>query len=544
MTDFTLDQPLPTDRLVSPAYAATRAERIALRVLQLGALAAVLTVSTYRVFELDRFFVPKEVVLHLTSAVAAFFVVRSFGRTDFRKIDLLLVAFLLLGAASTVFATNPWAAGRALAISVSSVALFWIARALRNAGLGGPLLVAIGIAVTLAAATSLAQAYGLRLDIFSVNRAPGGTLGNRNFVGHVAAFGLPVLLYAVLMARNAARFLAGSIGIAATSAALVLTRSRGAWLAAAVVGAVVIAAMIGSPGLRSDRRTWGRLLLILLFAGGAVAAALTIPNTLRWRSDNPYLESVQGIAAFDEGSGRGRLIQYERSLVMTASHPLLGVGPGNWPVVYPEYAARRDPSMNPSEPGMTYNPWPSSDWIAYIAERGPLAAAVLGLVLFTLALGGLRRLVTAQDRDTGLLAMARVGIIAGAVVAGAFDAVLLLAVPAILFWPALGALLPEAPRDLAPRSRVAPAFLMFVIAIAAAIGGAKSIGQVMAMDLYAVRGDRASLRTAAMLDPGSYRVHLRLARGGKRTERCEHAIAARDLYPSSRAAKSSASGCK
>ena len=42
--------------------------RLALRVLQLGALAVVLAASTYKVFELDRYFVPKEVALHITAS--------------------------------------------------------------------------------------------------------------------------------------------------------------------------------------------------------------------------------------------------------------------------------------------------------------------------------------------------------------------------------------------------------------------------------------------------------------------------------------------
>src|SRR5690606_41436178 len=47
-------------------------------------------------------------------------------------------------------------------------------------------------------------------------------------------------------------------------------------------------------------------------AAGA-AAAIFIPNRLDWRSDSPYAETFTHIAAYSEGSGRGRLIQYRRS---------------------------------------------------------------------------------------------------------------------------------------------------------------------------------------------------------------------------------------
>ncbi|MEW5931505.1 MAG: hypothetical protein AB1941_28895, partial [Gemmatimonadota bacterium] len=85
-----------------------RAERIALRVLQLGALAVVLAAAGYKVFELDRFFVPKELVLHLTAFLAGLLVLGAARRGSATRVDALLLAFLALGAVSAVFATNPW----------------------------------------------------------------------------------------------------------------------------------------------------------------------------------------------------------------------------------------------------------------------------------------------------------------------------------------------------------------------------------------------------------------------------------------------------
>jgi O-antigen ligase len=527
------------------------AERSALRLLQIGAIAVVLVVSTYRVFELDRFFAPKELAFHATAVLAGLLALGSVARVRRARVDLLLLGYLLVSVASAALATNPWAGWRAAAISVSSVTVFLIARALRDAGLARAVVATVAFAVVLASLTALAQAYGLRLDLFSMNRAPGGTLGNRNFVGHAAAFGLPCVLYLVLRARSTVRFIVAGCGLAIVSAALVLTRSRGAWLAAVVVLAVFLLAMLFASALRRDGRTWARLLVAIVLAGAAVAAALAIPNTLRWRSDNPYLESVQGIAAFDEGSGRGRLIQYERSLIMALHHPVLGAGPGNWPVVYPAHAVRRDPSMNPSEPGTTYNPWPSSDWIAFVSERGPVATLLIGLAMLSMALAGLRRLLSATHPRDAMLATALLGTIAGAVVAGAFDAVLLLAMPALLVWMTLGALSQDGPAQgridpPAPETRRRPLLiLLFLVLIAgSAAGAARSAGQLMAMDLYAVRGDRASLSRAATLDPGNYRVRLRLARGGKRAERCEHARALYAMYPNSVAAREAARRCR
>ncbi|HEU4886593.1 MAG TPA: O-antigen ligase family protein [Thermoanaerobaculia bacterium] len=502
----------------------------ALRVMQLGAVAIVAAVATLHVFELDRFFVPKELVLHLTALIAGYAAVR----VSMTRVDRLLALFLLVSAVSALFATNPWLAVRAVAVSVSGVVLFWIARALREGGLGRPLLNTLAFAVVLCAVTSLLQTYGVELTIFSENRAPGGTLGNRNFVAHIAAFGLPLVLLTALRGRSV---FPGAIGATIVIASLVLTRSRAAWLAFAAVLIVFCIALLASAAVRRDGRTWRRLAMMAILIVGGVAAALLIPNTLKWRSDNPYLETVKRVADYQEGSGRGRLVQYEQSMRMALRHPILGVGPGNWAVEYPEHAARHDPSLSDSEGGATSNPWPSSDWVAMVAERGPVAAVLLALAFLSMFADAVKQLRTAVDVDEGLLAATLLGVIVGAGVTGMFDAVLLLAVPTFLVWAALGAL--SVPTAAVPARRIIPIILIVI----AGLGAARSSMQLIAMQIYATRGDRASLTRAAWIDPGNYRVRLRLARMGRRQQRCEHALAARALFPHADAARDASRGC-
>jgi hypothetical protein len=226
-------------------------------------------------------------------------------------------------------------------------------------------------------------------------------------------------------------------------------------------------------------------------------------------------------------------VQYAHSLRMAAAYPLLGVGAGNWPVRYPEYAARHDGSLNDSEPGTTFNPWPSSDWVAFVSERGFVAAALLGMVFVLLFVRGWKRL-RAEDVEERWEAATLLATIAAACVAGAFDAVLLLALPAFLVWCALGAL------STRFESGGLAAALHIVILAVALLGAIRSASQLVAMEIYATRGDRASLERAARIDPGNYRVQLRLARKGL----CEHALAARGLFPNAGAAKAAARRCR
>src|SRR5436853_5680015 len=184
--------------------------RAALVVIVIGAVAVVLVVSPRAVFDLDRFLVPKELVLHLTAAIAAVLTLRRM------RADWILTVFLLLSAASAILATNKWLGFRALAVSASGVVLFWAARTLEER----PLVNGLALAVVVAAVTALVQAYGVESTLFASTRIPGGTLGNRNFVAHLAALGLPLCMRAALRAR---RFVLGALRVTAVAAALVLT---------------------------------------------------------------------------------------------------------------------------------------------------------------------------------------------------------------------------------------------------------------------------------------------------------------------------------
>jgi len=482
----------------------TKADLLSLRVIQIGAIAAVLIVLPNPSFELDRFLVPKELVLHLTAVIAGLLALRSIGRVSMTRVDWFLIGYLVVSGASAALATNRWLGMRALAVSASGIVLFWTARALRQAGLERPLLNGLALAVVIAAITSLLQAYGVRLDFFAASRSPGGTLGNRNFVAHAAAFGLPICFLAALRAQRTATYVLASLGIAIVTASLVLSRSRAAWLAFAVMFLIVFFGSL---------KTWVRLAGVLLFAAAGVGAALLLPNTLHWRSENPYLESARGVANYEEGSGRGRLEQYERTLLVVLHHPIFGAGPGNWAVEYPRYARANDLSVGSDK--MTFNPWPSSDWVAFISERGIAAAILIALAFIGIA-------ITA--RDATLLAT-----IAAAIVAGLFDAVLLLALPTLIVWTAIGALWSPP-----PAMRPMRALIVVAAIVVCAFGVFRSASQIAAMELYA---SGTSLERASQIDPGNYRIHMRLAR------RCEHARAAHALFPIAEAARSAARRC-
>ena len=504
-------------------------------VLQVAAVVVVLAVLPYPVFVLDRYTFPKELVLSAAALGASLLCLASARRLTVFMVDALLAGFLLVSTVSTLFATNGWLAFRALGVSLAGAALFWCGRTVARAGLGGALLAGLAGAVVLGASTGLAQAYGVvGADVASMIRAPGGTFGNRNFMAHLVTIGLPVLLYVTLEARTRTRFTLGAAGIALCTGALVLSRSRAAWLGAGVAGAFLAIEGLWVGRLWDDERLRRRVVRLATVTLAGLVLALLLPNRLNWRSDSPYLESLAGLANYKEGSGRGRLIQYGNTLEMAGRHPLLGVGPGNWPVHYPLYMSPGDPSFDTDDIIPT-NPWPSSDWMAMASERGVPALALLTLVGATIALGAWARGRRGPRRTPAPADLTIVATVLAVAVVGAFDAVLLLPLPTLFAWTMVGALASSArPVREFPLTRTARRGALAAVALVGLAFLGRSAAQTVAMGVFDGR-DRDAMEAAAAIDPGSYRIRMLLAQAWARAGRCDravpHAAAARDLFP-------------
>ena len=273
-----------------------------------------------------------------------------------------------------------------------------------------------------------------------------------------------------------------------------------------------------------------------------VVSAVTIPNALEWRARSPYVETLGGIANRSEGSGHGRMVQYRNTLRLFSAHPLLGVGPGNWPIRYADVAPSSDPSWAFGDP-VPLNPWPSSDWMALLSERGVLAFAAVVLLGISLSWRGVTAAAAGGER--ALDGAALLALLAAVAVQGLFDAVLLLPAPLLFVAIAAGALLQRADGSAeviedAPRRRtvvgVAASVLLGLIAL-------RSTTQTLA---YVVAGDGRELRRltwAARIDPGSYPIRIALAERGACASVRDDAAAALRMAPSWPASRAAARRC-
>jgi len=509
--------------------------------LGVGALAVVLVAVPSTLFDLDRFGAPKELVLHFVALGALLMLgLGGRGRPGLVAAELPLLGFAAWSTLSTVFATNHWLATRALAITLSSLVIFHAAYRVARRGAGRWLLAGLALAFVVASLTGLAQAYGLTLPILAESRAPGGTLGNRNFLAHLIAIGAPVLLLGLAEAGGPRRVILAAVGLGLMLTTLVLTRSRASWLGMMVSwGVMLIGWLIAGYGGREivpPRRLRAGVLALLL----GVIAALALPNGLSWRSDSPYRDTVRDLTNYREGSGRGRLIQYRNSARLVGMDPVFGTGPGNWPVKYPLVTTRGDPSYAGSDP-MPTNPWPSSDWVAMLSERGLIAVLLLLAGFAAMGVTAMRRL-RHPDPALARRAIALLGVLAATIVTGAFDAVLLLAPPAILVWASAGLLLPET--GLAGSLPVSRTKAVGLAGLALLLGGARSGGQVRSIALAGPGWPVERLERAVRMDPGSYRLHLMIAQRTRCARSAGHAAAAARLFPYHGAPKRALARCR
>src|SRR6476646_7130891 len=159
---------------------------------------------------------------------------------------------------------------------------------------------------------------------------------------------------------------------------------------------------------------------------------------------------------------------------------------------------------------MTANPWPSSDWVAFVSERGFVAAVALLGVFVVLFFGAFRRWAEFGDGDVVLVKLVLIGTIVATAVVSAFDVALLLAAPAFLIWSIVGAT-SGARRmgdDVVRGGRwwsIASAMATILLVVSTA----RSATQLVAMSTVGFGTHTKDWANAAAWDPGSYRINVR-----------------------------------
>jgi O-antigen ligase len=261
-------------------------------------------------------------------------------------------------------------------------------------------LQAVTVAVGAVAAIGLLQHLDILPLPIPVISMPGSTFGNRNLAAEVMAMGLPLALGAAAGTRRPASRATIVALLALELVFLAATRARAAWLGAACgLGTTVVLV----------RPRWSRRSLAIV--GAAFFSALvvaSIPGRYNPRDAGDRKRYAGVMQVLEEGFDarstalRTRFGLWRRTLSMIRDEPVLGVGPGNWPVVFPRYAeprARLDGVLSATlAPRQAHD-----DLLERAAETGLLGTAALVALVAAAATAARRRLLS---NDQGVRAVA------------------------------------------------------------------------------------------------------------------------------------------
>jgi O-antigen ligase len=210
------------------------------------------------------------------------------------------------------------------------------AQAARAADWRSRVALAVTVSAGMVSALGLLQHVQLLPFALPVISVPGSTFGNRNIAAEAVALSIPFGLAALGLHVGAERRRARAVLAALLLVQLVYlaaTRARGAWIGAGA--GVVVFALVRRPAL--PRALW----LAAIPVGAALLLVVLLPG--RWipRDANDVKRFASGssvvLDAVDPRSPviRTRVGLWRRTLAMWREHPMAGVGPGNFAVLFP-----------------------------------------------------------------------------------------------------------------------------------------------------------------------------------------------------------------
>jgi O-antigen ligase len=359
--DFLLKE-APDSRTTSLAADISIAD--ALQVFARWALlgAIVLTMTTPR-FRLGGFNLTAGDLLGVLAGVAW---LASWLLTPARPVNLMAAFWpsiiVIAGAGSAITSLDV----RAVGVGLLALVALWVLPAMVVPNListparVGQLLMCISVGSLIAASGNLARAVEMGAIDGSLPQVWGPA---QYFQGYFQVIGMTVAVsqvFAAIGSRRVGTALAWCLAGLVNASALLLTQTRGAWLAAVV--AMIVLGVVWRPSV------------LVATAGLWLMAGLGFWGT-DWSSG--IRERVQSIFSLEAGisgfeSSLGRLALLVTTWRMFLDHPWLGVGLKNFPLALPQYAPAGTPFAYEMGPDriLTDVQGPHSTYLSLLAEVG------------------------------------------------------------------------------------------------------------------------------------------------------------------------------
>lgn len=301
-----------------------------------------------------------------------------------------------------------------------------------------------------------------------------GMFGNPQLLASFLMILLPIVVVTAITEKSANRQLAAQVATVLMTGCLLLTQTRSAWLGAAasllVLGilALLVALKNRSASISTRKHELVLPVMLLVVSVGAFV--------LMWPQASKFLERGQTLTHYaNVNTFQARQELWRGAWQMFKSHPLTGVGVGNYPIHQSEYTqfgvSLTNSKLRPSLGENAHNLY-----LQTLAELGLPGLLLLVGVLVAFFVAGLRRV---RLMESGIRRSLLMGALAG-IAAFSVDAISSpswqLGQASLFFWLVLGlgvaALRPHSRREEtveAPRMVLSPAFTR-VVAVAATLG--------------------------------------------------------------------------
>ena len=326
----------------------------------------------------------------------------------FLHLDLAAGLFCLVSVLSLPLAINSFKSLLEAAKILSFLGLYFaVSRSISRTHLRA---IVYGFAIVTGLVSVVGIAQYLRLGFMWIPSGgyPSATFLFRNSAAMYLVGVLPLVIIPFVQAKGFVPSLAWGMVASLPTLFVIYTRTRGAWvglMGAAILVGSLVAYLVRKRNLPllqgvSSGFDWKNILAGACCVAMTLSAAQISPINKELQYKSSIADTALSVISQEEARGSNRVVVWEQTLDMIRDHWVMGVGLGNWELLYPSYTKGER-----IRPGWVHlRPHNDLLWIA--SELGLIGLGVF-LWLLLKALRTLRDLVTREKEGfCGLLLIA------------------------------------------------------------------------------------------------------------------------------------------
>lgn len=252
----------------------------------------------------------------------------SFKRTD---LDLPILLFIILSIISAAFSVSPARSFFCLLLFFDYIAIYYITVNKINDPTSAKMLI-----YTIIASGTLVAVLGITKYLGTNVRILGSTYINPNPLASFFIMAIPLAIAMMALTRDTGKKLLSGYCICMMAVALILTLSRGGWFSS--LCALFLMAYLYK---KKSNGFHGKISIPVLIILAAVLLSIVFLGFVNVRQEIAGLMQKKRIESFS-----GRVPIWKGTLEIIRDHPLLGSGPGTFPLMYHDYIKKHSAGLN------------------------------------------------------------------------------------------------------------------------------------------------------------------------------------------------------